>query len=49
MMASIVFGSIIQVWPFLPYEIRYMEVSTSVGGRTKCTGQPAGRNLPPLL
>ena len=33
MMASIVLGdSVQQLWPSLSYQIRFMEVSTSVGG-----------------
>ena len=33
MMASMVFGYLVrQVWPPLSYKIRYIEISTSVGG-----------------
>ena len=39
MMASYVIGSLVQqVWPPLPYQIRCMEVSTSVGGLHKMLG-----------
>ena len=39
MMAYIIFGSLVrQVWPPLSYLIRYMEVSISVGGCSKCSG-----------
>ena len=38
-MASNVFGSLLwKVWPPLPYQIRYKEVSTSVGSSHAASG-----------